>query len=637
MGNISNNLDRSSAVKSTVNAPSDNKAALISIRATKDAHSYIQIFNHEKNTVSNIYLKKASIFSFLESKVRNTFANRKLVKISVHDPVLSKISQYYVRVDKISKASGLAPENVINLAKQKGLEEKLISHNFEALAYKVELIFDEKFKDEFVQYQLSRIKQVGNLEQLFRNLNSFSRTNHTNETFKHFINETLKNSTLDTIAIKYDLTKAQQEKLESLSNKIGHDKLDGILQNAKNPEEIKSRLNTFDKANDILNVGIPQLNVTPEDLQNLLNRLHFSSDALKLLNTYIKASEEVKNGLPSENVYVKKSSDSYSFAISSTGEFIISFEGFASGSFKKVNSAIDVKNSTDELVKIVIRGDKEVELLKEEQEIHSNLWNLDIPYILPPPTKVTVLTKTSPTLETNTKSADKYSSKPEVKEKYVYFDSKLNNIYPSGDKQLRSIAQFAHDYSKGLSFFHDNGYIHGDVKPANALQKGNRTFITDFGLTVGDGQPLKGGTVLYFPERLFHSDGAATAWPQVDNYALGITFLVLLYPDFLERFKDHINTEYLDEEKKIIDERKEYIKHDRFPRLFEEVNKDLSINPSKLSDEELAIKKKIVELAKNLTIGEGQANQEIAKGITKKTAEELSKTFPWIDSSDPTR
>ncbi|MEX1223213.1 MAG: serine/threonine-protein kinase, partial [Pirellulales bacterium] len=84
---------------------------------------------------------------------------------------------------------------------------------------------------------------------------------------------------------------------------------------------------------------------------------------------------------------------------------------------------------------------------------------------------------------------------------------------------------------RGLQFLHNNGIVHGDVKPTNLLlDKNNHVKLGDFGLaqrvTNDQGSLLKGTTKYMAPERV--SDQFGPVGPASDLYSLGFSLYELM-------------------------------------------------------------------------------------------------------------
>lgn len=97
-----------------------------------------------------------------------------------------------------------------------------------------------------------------------------------------------------------------------------------------------------------------------------------------------------------------------------------------------------------------------------------------------------------------------------------------------GGYTVDEFRKIASETCGGLAAIHEQGLVHGDLKPGNVMVTGDRAVILDFGFAQErarlsarrPGAPPDGGTPNYMsPERL-HSGGAS---PEDDVYSLGLT------------------------------------------------------------------------------------------------------------------
>ncbi|CAH0021594.1 unnamed protein product [Clonostachys rhizophaga] len=88
-------------------------------------------------------------------------------------------------------------------------------------------------------------------------------------------------------------------------------------------------------------------------------------------------------------------------------------------------------------------------------------------------------------------------------------------------------SRIAQDMSSALSYMHEHGVLHNDIKPANILYSHSRGgVLCDFGCsTTTKTSPFTGGTPYYIPPEFI---GRKIRGPPSDVWALGITMLYLL-------------------------------------------------------------------------------------------------------------
>lgn len=119
---------------------------------------------------------------------------------------------------------------------------------------------------------------------------------------------------------------------------------------------------------------------------------------------------------------------------------------------------------------------------------------------------------------------------------YDRYDGSLDKEL--GKFTLREQLLLARDAMMGIKVMHDEGYIHGDIKPANILYKRNNSsisaYITDYDFSCkidSESQYLDQvyGTIYYTaPEIWINKDILTQSALQADVFALGLTFLLLI-------------------------------------------------------------------------------------------------------------
>ncbi|MFT7634009.1 MAG: serine/threonine protein kinase, partial [Mariniblastus sp.] len=120
----------------------------------------------------------------------------------------------------------------------------------------------------------------------------------------------------------------------------------------------------------------------------------------------------------------------------------------------------------------------------------------------------------------------------------------LNQIYEDKPMPVQDVKETLLQAAKGLDCLHQNGIIHGDVKPANLmLSRQGIVKLGDFGLARrvndDDGSLLKGTTKYMAPELV--SEDFGEVGHASDLYSLGFSALELLIgPDFDSLFPDLI-------------------------------------------------------------------------------------------------
>lgn len=521
------------SVSDTSNSSQDRdlKPALILGKKYIDGRhkaNYIQIYDPETQKVNEIALKKASFFKSFGFRLSSAYSNTKIIKIDVFNAQLNKTQKYYARVNDICKACGLQTENSLEDHEIQEALSKKADEGLENLLSRIQTLGAQSLKERVKRKRLTGdIQGVINLIQREENL----------------FNQSVKVTRIAPLSLIDDDLVKQCRLSESELRRINH------LANY----------------------------VPIDNLANLLKKASSEREVDKLVNTFCMASRKLKNGVPEKNIYEKKTKDSFSFSITTSGNLIIAFDKLAAGSFKKVNNAINV-NNLEALVKVVIRGESNVKNYKKENRLQKTLYNSNNPYVMKP-NHVSILTSRGNKLRFGREN------------KYVFFEKKMDGdgTKISSNNPLE-IAQFCHDLSKGLSFMHKQGFVHCDVKPENALRKGKRALVSDFGVTSEIDTQFNGCTLPYTPpenlkiKRSPHTviDMADNvAHPSFDSYSLGITILGMIDQKFKMNHIDSSNHNYLS-----------LLSESQKNQLFLEIRNRINNDPIKL---------KLIELAQQLT------------------------------------
>lgn len=529
----------------------------------------MQVINKQTEQVSQVVLKKQTFFSFLEKGIAR-LTGKKIIQLKTQNED-GKTVTYLAKLHHISQASGIAPKDLRESHSKGELGQFIEKHNLETLTDKVSTTFTDEFKSH-LQESIEKASQFNagttyNLVKLLSKETSFEKINNVLKVIVD--NQGKQELSLKNLKEKYSVNDADMQKIEMLSKTV-------------NPEHLEIFLQLIE----------------PEMVP-------------KLIKTFCAAADKIKNNSAKKDIYVKKSLETYSFGISRTGELTVGLGYLASGTFKKVSKAVNV-TSMDGVVKIVQKGDREVKLALDEAALQEKLYTSNNPYILKP-NKFTVMTKTGG-----------IHKPPELREnKYVEFGKRLDgdgtSIKPD---QVEEIAQFLHDYAKGLEYMHQSGYIHSDVKPANALRRGKRAVVSDFGLSVKKDSSLIGGTPLYFPNEVgpFYK----IAKPSFDSYSLGVSLLSMLYGE--EAFQGElkkINTHF---------EKLAQLRDDEREELFTNLKQLTQKNESALPVKFVEMKVKMLDLAIEMT-----AREPDSRPTCGQMAERLAQIVPSVITSDPSQ
>lgn len=361
-----------------------------------------------------------------------------------------------------------------------------------------------------------------------------------------------------------------------------------------------------------------------DHLSDLLDCFNTAPNAQKrLVRTFFRASHLVKNSKKDSYFgrFPQQDEDTYSFCFTSNREFLIGLDKLAAGSSKKVNVAVDTSNPK-QLVKIVVRGEEEVNKIKKEIELRQKLAEAKVAYLIPPG-KIQISTYCKPISSTGDIRTSGQRSK------YVYFEQKMEGDALSIDPtEIKKAPQLFHDFAKGLSCLHKAGkagYIHGDAKLENILILDNRYFISDLGYTLDNGATFNGGgTFFCVPPECLSLEEKPKVDPSFDSFSLGVSILRFFVRDIDERL-----TQFVPDSSGHLGLLNDDLRNLFFKKLKEEITKDGEEN--KISVEDVQIKLKLINLADQLTTKE-VVSRLSCEAAAKQIAEELPK---FVITSDP--
>lgn len=249
------------------------------------------------------------------------------------------------------------------------------------------------------------------------------------------------------------------------------------------------------------------------------NLTRFLDDPLlkdaKLRKTLIKGSKIVKDRLTkniSEPQSVKKTSvqEDYPFVIDSKNIIHIEGASVGTGGSKRIFTSLSLQEGEENVIG-KIKNPYEDFLLKEVKNEQTILELGQGKKGIAPSYKLTIFKK-------------KRSGSSQVK----FLQKKM-----SGDGSLlfsatsKAQINFMRDIFEGITFLHDHDYVHSDIKFGNFLMdKDGHGYLTDFGVTVKEGDYIIGYTPAYkSPEQNY------TGSKEMDLYAAGLCLLRMSNPE----------------------------------------------------------------------------------------------------------
>lgn len=140
----------------------------------------------------------------------------------------------------------------------------------------------------------------------------------------------------------------------------------------------------------------------------------------------------------------------------------------------------------------------------------------------------------------------------DAQEKYIvseYLEQGTLRDYLKRHSRLsyKEVVGLAMDLASGLSFLHQRGLVHRDVKPSNIFLRGQRTVLADFGIVKGvdlDTARTTGYTV-GTPHYMAPEHFRGFTEPRSDQYALGIVLVELLSGRRVFEASDHLSLAHL--------------------------------------------------------------------------------------------
>ena len=137
-----------------------------------------------------------------------------------------------------------------------------------------------------------------------------------------------------------------------------------------------------------------------------------------------------------------------------------------------------------------------------------------------------------------------------------------------GALPIRDVVNVLRDVARALSYAHERGVVHRDIKPGNILLSGGAAVVTDFGIAkaLGDARADGGGTAPAITQRgvvlgtpAYMSPEQLAADPEIDHradlYALGAVAYEMLTgnPPFTGRSRQELVAAHLTEPPKPVD------------------------------------------------------------------------------------